>query len=312
MVEQFGGVLMQMSMLFLIVAVGYAAKKLAWMDERIDRGLSVIVLNTALPAAILASVLSAETLPSLQQLGIMAAFSVAAYALLLVGGLLLTFVLRIRPGSQGVFRFMALFGNVGFIGFPVTTALFGSESLIYASIFQIPFNLLVFTIGIWFLAQDNEKGVKVRLGPKQFLTPALASCLAAIVFIVLGIHNVPVVSDTLSTLGSMTTPASLLIIGSSLANLPVRELLGGPKLWVASFWRLLFMPILLFFLMRPFIADPTLLGVIVVLSGMPVATNGTMLCYQYHGNAKVMAQGTFITTVFSLVTIPLLMMLLTL
>ena len=52
--------------------------------------------------------------------------------------------------------------------------------------------------------------------------------------------------------------------------------------------------------------DPFLLAVIVVISGMPVATNGTMLCYQYGGDSKTMAQGTFVTTVLSVVTIPLL------
>ena len=308
--EQFVNVFIQMAMLFLIVAAGYGAKKVGWMSEAMDKGLSKLVLCVPLPALILASALDAETLPTLEQLGNGAFFALVCYAILLVAAFVLTFVLRIHRGNQGVFRYMMLFGNVGFIGYPVCQAIFGNDCLIYVSIFQIPFNFLVFTIGIWFIVQDNGAGAKVKIKAKDFLSPCLISCIATIIFVLLGVHSVPVIGGALTTLGSMTTPASLIIIGSSLANLPLKELSGGPKLWASSFARLLVVPALIWLVLHFFISDPVLLGTLVVLCGMPVATNGTMLCYEYGGNAKTMAQGTFITTVFSLVTIPVLMMLL--
>lgn len=297
-------------MLFLIVAAGYAAKKVGWMDDGIDRGLSKLVLTVPLPAMILAATLDAESVPSLEQLGSGFVFSLVCYVIMIIAAFALTFILRIHRGNQGVFRYMMLFGNVGFIGYPVCSAIFGSESLIYVSIFQIPFNLLCFTLGIWFIAQDNDYGVKVKFSLKNFLSPCFVCCFAAVILTLLGVHSVPVLGETLSTLGSMTTPASLLIIGSSLANLPLKELIGGGKLWISSFSRLLVIPAAIWFVLHFFVSDPVLLGTLIVLCGMPVATNGTMFCYEYGGNAKTMAQATFITTVFSLVTIPVLMMLL--
>ena len=308
--ESFFSVFLQMGVLFLIVGVGYAAKKVSLMDSAFDKALSKVVLNAVLPAMILSSVLAAETLPTLEQLASVALASLCVYALMLAAALIFTFVMRISPGHQGVFRFMMLFGNVGFIGFPVTHAIFGSGALIYASIFQIPFNFLVFSLGIYFLVQDNEAGVKVRLTLKAFLSPALISCICSICLILLGVHNVPVLGQFTDTLGSMTTPASLLVIGSSLANMPVSSLVGGARLWVASAVRLLVTPLVAMVVLRLFVGDATVVGVLVVLCGMPVATNGTMLCYQYGGDAKTMAQGTFITTVFSLLSIPLLVALL--
>lgn len=172
--------------------------------------------------------------------------------------------------------------------------------------FNLPFNFLVFTIGIIFLAQDNKDSSKVKLTAKKLISPAIISCIVAIICTLLNIHNIPVIGDSLSTLGSLTTPAALLIIGSSLACLPVRELIGGARLWIASIFRLIVNPLVIWFVFHFFVTDPLLLSVIVVVSGMPVATNGTMLCYQYGGNTHTMAQGTFVTTVLAIVSIPVL------
>lgn len=294
----------------MIMAAGYGAKKAKVMTPEMDKGLSKLVMNVTLPGMLLASCLNADVIPTPEQLGSTAIVACGSFVIYIAVAFILTFVLRISPGHQGVFRFMIVFGNVGFIGFPVVTAIFGSESLIYASVFQLPFNLLVFTLGVWFIVQDNDAGVKVKLNPKDFITPALISCVAVIIFTLAGIHAVPVIGPTLDLLGSMTIPAALIIVGSSLANMPVRDIIGGGRLWIASFTRLLLLPVIIWAVFQFVTDSPIVLGVAIVLAGMPVGTNGTMLCYQYGGDAKTMSQGTFITTVFCLVTIPLLMMVL--
>lgn len=296
----------QLITLFLIIAVGYAAKKTHLMDERFDRGLSKVILNAALPSMIIGSVLTAETLPTLSDILMTFLVSCAGYAVTVLIAYLFTAVMRISVGHRGVFRFMLCFGNVGFIGFPVLSAIYGSDALIYATVFNLPFNFLVFTMGAWFLTQDNDEGVKVKTTWKTFLSPAIISCVIAIALTLLGVHNVPVAGSAFETLGSLTTPAALLIIGSSLADMPLRELIGGFRMWMACLFRLLVIPFAVWGIFHFFVTNPLLLGVIVVISGMPVATNGTMLCYQYGGNTHDMAQGTFLSTVLSTISIPVL------
>lgn len=297
----------QMVTLFIIVGVGYVAKKTGFMTKSFDETLSKLILNIAIPGLILGSVLVADSLPPLQHILLAFAVSCASYFLVIAIAFSVTFALRVHKGNRGVFRFMLCFGNVGFIGFPVLSAIFGPDVLIYATIFNLPFNVLVFTVGIWFLSQDSEADdVKAATTWRTFLTPAIVSCAAAIVLALLGVHDVPVIGGAFSTLGSLTTPGALLIIGSSLANMPARDLIGGPKLWTASLFRLVLTPLCVWGVFHFFINDPLMLGAIVVISGMPVATNGTMLCYEYGGNARAMAQGTFMTTVFSIASIPLL------
>ena len=306
MISGFADIFVQMVILFTVGATGYAAKKLELMDEDFDKKLSKLILNTSLPAMIIASVLTADSLPPVSQVLWAIGVSCLSYLVLIAVGFGVTAALRIPHGRRGVYRFMLVFGNTGFLGFPVIFAIFGAQGLILATIFNLAFNCLVFTVGVWFLAQDNEYGVKVRMSPRAFLSPSIIACAAALVLTLLGVHGVPVVGEALDALGSFTTPAAMLIIGSSLANLPARQLLAGPRLLVASAFRLLVTPALIWFVFHFFVSDPLLLGVLVVISAMPVATNGTMLSYQYGGDSKTIAQGTFITTVCSLVTIPLL------
>lgn len=306
MISQFADIFVQMVVLFAVGATGYAAKRLKLMDEDFDRKLSKLILSTALPALMLAAVLTAEALPSPAQLGWTIAVSCASYVVLVASGFALTAALRVPDGRKGVFRFMMMFGNTGFIGFPVTAAIFGMEALIYATVFNLVFNVLVFSLGVWLLATDNEYGVKVKMGPKAFLSPCIVASVATIALAFAGVHGVPVLGEALDTLGSLTTPAAMLIIGSSLANVPVRQLVGGPRLMAAALVRLLAAPALVWLALHFVVSDPVLLGVIVVLSAMPVATNGTMLCFQYGGDSKTMAQGTFVTTLLAVVTIPVL------
>ncbi|WP_080802949.1 AEC family transporter [Arabiibacter massiliensis] len=306
MLAQFADIFVQMVVLFAVGATGYVAKRAHLMDEDFDKKFSKLMLSTALPALMLASVLDADTLPTAAQLGWTIVVSCASYVVLVVGGFALTAALRVPDGRKGVFRFMMMFGNTGFIGFPVTEAVFGTEALIYATVFNLVFNVLVFSLGVWLLATDNKYGVKVRMGPKSLLSPCIVASMAAIVLAFLGLHSVPVVGEALGTLGSLTTPAAMLIIGSSLANVPVRQLVGGPRLVAASLVRLLVAPALVWAALHLVVSDHMLLGVVVVLSAMPVAANGTMICHQYGGDAKTMAQGTFVTTLGALVTIPLM------
>ncbi len=296
----------EMITLFVIVAAGYVAKRLNMMNEDFDAKLSKVILNISLPGMIIGSVLTASELPSLQDILLTFLFACLSFVVIILVAYAVTAAMRISVGHRGVFKFMLCFGNVGFIGFPVLSAIYGTDALIYATIFNLPFNFLVFTMGAWFLTQDNPDSAEVRPSIKTFLSPVIISCLIAIALALLNVHNIPLVGEAFESLGSLTTPAALLIIGSSLANLPAGELHGGFRLWMASLFRLIVIPLLTWLIFHFFVTNPLLLGVIVVISGMPVATNGTMLCYQYGGDSHTMAQGTFMTTIFSLVSIPLL------
>ena len=253
MTEGMIGIFKEIITLFVIVGVGYAAKRLRFMNDEFDRMLSKLVINIALPGMILGSVLTATELPTQAEVWLCLGLSVASTFVMFAVAYGFTLLLRIPDGRRGVYRFMLCFGNVGFIGYPVLSAIFGPDALVYAAVFNLPFNFFVFTVGAWFLTQDIDGDVKVQTSWRTFVTPVMLSCVAAVVLTLAGIHHAPILGEALNTLGSITTPAALLIIGSSLANLPVRDLIGGPRLWTCSVFRLIVMPAIIWAVFHAFV-----------------------------------------------------------
>ena len=309
-------VLSRMIQLFLIIIIGYITCKCGAFGKDARLHVTKLVLNVAIPGVTLASVLNQENLPSPGE--ILGLFGVAfsSYLVLLIGAFIVPKLIRVKKEEEGIYRFMTAFANVGFIGYPVTQAIFGDEAVFYTCVFNLPFNFLAFSIGVVFIQKsaalmrgENADSVKASISYKTLLTPCLISSILAIFLALTGIKAPAIVGDTCKMLGDITTPAALMVIGSSLAEMPVKEMFSNAKVYLFAAFRLLILPIVIFFIYRTFVTDPLLLGDCVIISAMPVATNGTMLCLQYNADEKLMAQGTFITTLASLVTIPLLAML---
>ena len=298
----------QMVVLFLIIGTGYGCKKFKLTNAAFDKGLSNLVLSVTLPAMILGSVLNSEELPSRTEVVSAFLFSCVAYLLMIFVAIGIAALMRTPKNVRGVYRFMMVFGNVGFLGFPVVSSIWGSDALIYAAIFNLPFNFACFTVGAWFIVSDAESAKMEKVTWRTFCTPTILSCALAMVLALLRVHNVPVLGGALEELGSMTTPAALLVIGSQLANLPVRDLLGTPRIWAASLVRLLVMPSLNWFVLHFIVSDPLILGILVVTTAMPVANVGTMLCQKYDADTPTVLRGTFLTTLLSIFTIPVLVL----
>jgi predicted permease len=108
--------------------------------------------------------------------------------------------------------------------------------------------------------------------------------------------------------GGITAPFSLLILGSVLAGMHAKEVFAQPKMWIFSAIRLFLLPALLLVILRQMNLDQVALGVAVIEMAMPVAVNGVMLCMEYDGDVDMMAQSIFVTTILSMVTIPVVAM----
>ena len=291
-----------MLMIFGIVLVGlFAAKRNLWAGE-LDRKLSVFIMNISMPALILASVMGKDLAFENSELIALAVVAVVNYVVLIGLAYLIPHLFKVNKARLGICRFMLAFGNVSFIGYPVCDAVFGSKAVFCASVLNIPFNLLVFTIGVSFI---NGGKAKSAFSPKLILSPCVIASLIAVVIAVARIQMPPPVGQWFHLLGDLTTPCALLIIGSSLSHIPVRDMFGNRFVYSMTVLRLIILPlavggVLALMGVNPFVSD-----VAVVLSAMPVATNGIMLCLQYGKDERVMTQGLFFTTLMSVVTIPL-------
>ncbi len=305
----FTTILGQMLVLLLMMVVGYFACRYKLLDEHVNASLSKVVLNVTLPAQIITS-FAMEGM-ELANSEISRAFGLSAlvYAVYIVLAWAFTRWLRVPLADRGTYQYMIVFSNIGFMGFPVVIAIWGADKLVYAVLMNIVFNLLVFSYGIKLITagRTDGKGFSWR---KLLNMPMVAAVLALLLFFA-HVSLPAVVNAALITLGDATTPMAMLILGCTIAAMPLRELFEEWRIYVMVGVKLLAMPLLIFLLLRPLVPTTDVMGqILVILSGMPVATNATMLSIEYGGNIKLVSQGIFFSTVLSVLTIPVLVFLL--
>lgn len=293
-----------MMSLFALVVVGYIAGRLGYMGGEFDKKLSSLVINFTCPALILSSAMTGE-LPDRRLILPLLGISTLTYVILSVVALLLPRYLTRKKEDEGVVGFALMFGNVGFMGYPVVASIFGHQAVFYAAVLNVVNTFAVFTIGTILIVGDLSDGKHFQ---KKVLysTPMLSAYLAMLI-VALGIDNIPgIVSQPLTMLGNITVPAALLIVGSSMSQLSARSMLGDLSVYTTTVFRLLLIPVGFYFLCSALGFDPYVVNINTVVIAMPVATYGTILCLKYNRDTTLITEVTLITTLLSMLTIPLL------
>jgi len=292
----------QMAIILIFMAVGVIANKTRIIGDDDAKVLSKVVIYVCQPAMILAAVMN-NSLPYsngevLEILGLSWLF----YAVMIALAYILTVPLRIPINSRGVFRFMIIFGNVAFMGYPVVASLFGIEMVFIASICTMPFNILAFSYGIILIS--GKKDTKIDI--KSIINTSFISTLIALAIFFGNIRFPSVIYEATSTLGGMITPASMLVIGAALGSMKLREIFGDWRAYVLCVIKLLLIPLAVWALARLVVKDSDILGLFVVLAAMPAGVLASIFAIQYGGDVKTAGRGVFLTTILSIATVPLL------
>jgi predicted permease len=244
---------------------------------------------------------------------------------------------RFPKKDRGTYRFAMVFANVGFMGYPMVQSLLGDESLFLASIFNIPFQLLVFSLGVILLTMDQDTEKVPRNGPAKgtlkesapivsslesaqrktgkslwflLLSPGiLATFLGVLVFAFSTATGWAFPSEPLAfidVLGDMSTPLSMILIGLILAEIRWSGALSNPYLWFLSLLRLLLIPLGLWALLTLCGVTGDYLRIAVTIASMPVAANAPILATAYEGNGALAGEMVLVSTVLGFGTIPLI------
>ena len=296
-----------MMTLCAIVIVGYGAGKLGYWGGDFDRQLSRLVINLTCPALILSSAMTGE-LPEREYILPLLLISVVTYAVLTGVAFVLPRYLTRKKADEGAIGFALMFGNVGFMGYPVVASIFGHEAVFYAAVLNVVNTFAVFTIGTMLITGKSEVEDSRFQKKVLYSTPMLAAYLTMLI-VIFRIDNIPAwICQPLTMIGNITVPAALLIIGSSMSNLPLRALMGNTTVYATTLFRLALLPIGIYYLCLLLGFSSFVVNINTVVIAMPVATYGTILCLKYHKDTTLMTEVTFITTLLSMLTIPLLVL----
>ncbi len=291
----------RMIVLFIYILVGFIAAKAGKVDDDTVKKINKVLLYIGQPFMIISSVLDTELNMSLGDVGELFLLACVMQILLLVFAYVFTPMFVRKKADRGLFKFMIAFGNVGFMGIPVISALFGPGAVFMASICLIPFFLASYSIGVIQL-KGRAKGEKIDF--RFLLNPAIIATVIAVILFFIKLPLPKELMEASSGLAGILIPLSMVVIGANLGMSRFSELLVDWRMYVLCLVKLVLSPVLMFFICRLFVSNETYLGILVVSAAMPVAVLASMLSTEYGTDIHVASRGVFMTTLLSLITIP--------
>ena len=249
----------KMALLVIILAIGYICAKIKLVGPEFNKGLSKMVINVFLAGMILASVMNKELSMDkgdmLFGIAMLFVMQIVCFAV----GMITPAAMRIKDGDKGMYKLIAAFSNLGFMGVPVISAVYGEGAVFLASLGNIPFNVLLYTVGIMLLQSNGEKKEKISI-KSMINIPVIATVIATVIFLF--------VADMLS---DACAPLSMMCIGLSLGSVSIKDAFVHPRIYGINFMRLIVAPVAVWFVLRFFISDIVMLGSIVIIAACPPA-----------------------------------------
>lgn len=308
----FYAVIIVLCKLFFLLVLGFFLNKKHILDSHSNKAISSLVINATNPALILGSLASIGDVSQGDVLRLVA-FGLIFYALLPVIAFLFVRIFRIDLRKRSTAMLLVIFSNTGFMAIPVLQTLYGDVSVFYCNILNLPFNFLIYTLGIYLLRKNpadegSESGddKKSPISWKVFITPGIIASIIALVLFFLRLRLPAPVSETFMFLGNVTPPLTMLLLGSILAEYPLKSVFADGKLDLMLTAKQLLLPLPALFLAKLLFTDPVIIGIAALTFAMPCGTMCAMLSKEHHGDTLTASAGVVFSTVLSLITIPII------
>ena len=304
--------------LLAMMLLGFLVGKKRWVSDSGYRQISGLVVNIFNPMLVITGVLS-DTLKVDSGMIFENLRGVALYfAVMILLGMLGSRMLFPADRERCQYQLMYVFSNVGFMGIPVISGLFGTECVIYITFYMLGFNLLLYTYGIAVARKDgrvendatdggkkNGKGDKSdRGGWRGLLNSGVVACIAALVIFVFHIPLPDAAVSFFDYMGNATIPLSMIVIGISIGKMPFRKIFSSARMYFFCVVKLLVAPLAAAFLFRGLFSSEMLFGIFVLMFSMPVGSIVTMILNEYGRGETICSQGIVLSTLLSLITIP--------
>lgn len=300
MLQNFLIVSQQVLVLCCLMALGFICNKIHWLDAKAVKSITNIVLFFVTPCVIIDS-FSRDVDPSL-----ISGLIVAAVIAFFTFGFSIAFAhLCIKDKDKDierVYRYASIFGNCGFMALPLEHAVLGDIGTFYGTAFIAIFNLIVWTYGVWLMSGDKAN-IKAKA---LFTNPGLIGAVIGILLLVTGFRFPSVISTTIGYMADLNTPLPMIVIGYYLGNLSVKKIVSNRKQYLIAFYRLLLIPGVMLVIMHFAKVDPVVMVVSTIAASAPTAANTAMFATFYDKDAELGAQLMSVTTLLSLITLPLL------
>ena len=302
-------IIQRMLMLLAMMALGYISYKKDWLDDHSYQKLSQLVVNLFNPILIINGAVTANSSGGADMNLIKE--NLVFVAIYFVVNIIISYPVGMLFGkgskNVNVFQLMTIFSNVGFMGIPVLSSIYGEGCIIYTTFYILAYNLCLYTVGT-VLAQKSLPKEERHLGLSGLINIGTICSLIAIIIFFSGMHFNESVLGFFNYVGNATIPLSMIVIGVSVAKVPLKDVFKGVSNYAFALTTLIIIPIAYAFAFRWLKNDPTIFGVFVLTEAMPVGSIVTMIIKEYGGDESLCGRITIITTLLSIITIPIVAM----
>lgn len=288
--------------LFLLLILGFILFKCHIFDEYTNKKISALIVNVASPMLIISSIAGVEG-SNKSIVFLMIGAGILMYIGFIILGKIINRIFPFPKKDWPVYECMVVFANTGFMGYPVLLDVFGQEAVFYASLIHMAFNFFVYTYAIICLTKGDDSEFKLNF--KQLLTPGIILIFVGIFIYLFDIQLPSVLMDTINSVGSLTAPLSMMMIGSSLAVYPIKDSFTDWRSYVFAFVRLMIVPFVTMIMCRLLHIDAYYANITIITNAMPVGSMVLMLATQYNANVKIVTRNIVVSTLLSVITIPI-------
>lgn len=288
--------------LFLLLVLGFVLFKCHIFDEYTNKKISALIVNVASPMLIISSIAGVEGNDK-SIVFLMIGAGILMYIGFIILGKIINRIFPFPKKDWPVYECMVVFANTGFMGYPVLLDVFGQEAVFYASLIHMAFNFFVYTYAIMCLTKGDDSEFKLNF--KQLLTPGIILIFVGIFIYLFDIQLPSVLMDTVNSIGSLTAPLSMMMIGSSLAVYPIKDSFTDWRSYVFAFVRLMIVPFVTMIVCRLLHINPYYANITIITNAMPVGSMVLMLATQYNANVKIVTRNIVVSTLLSVITIPI-------
>lgn len=288
--------------LFLLLVLGFVLFKCHIFDEYTNKKISALIVNVASPMLIISSIAGVEG-SNKSIVFLMIGAGILMYIGFIILGKIINRIFPFPKKDWPVYECMVVFANTGFMGYPVLLDVFGQEAVFYASLIHMAFNFFVYTYAIMCLTKGDDSEFKLNF--KQLLTPGIILIFVGIFIYLFDIQLPSVLMDTINSVGSLTAPLSMMMIGSSLAVYPIKDSFTDWRSYLFACVRLLIIPFVTMLICRLIHIDPYYANITIITNAMPVGSMVLMLATQSNANVKIVTRNIVVSTLLSVITIPI-------
>ena len=298
--------IMQIIILYIIMFIGTLINRLKIVTDDTIAGISKLLLYVTIPGTVLTGLTNSDMLLK-SEVAEMFLISAISYLFLFIFSLIMLRVLFVKIEERPFYQYICLFGNIGFIGYPMVIIIIGQNAVLLAAITNIFYSFLLYSAGIYLMSRYSDEEKQLKFEYTKLINPGIIAAIVGILLFVFEVRLPVIVETTASMLGGLTSPLALIVVGASLNKINFKKIIKNYRIILISIIKMVGYPLIFAVILRliGFTGLPAMVSV--VLMGLPVATTSVITAMQYNKKNLVKAsEATVFSTLLIILTVPVI------